>query len=415
MDGDSLATQLNGPEPALLARRLKQLEGLGLAAKTGPSGWVLAEAWQRSLRALGERGDILPQPHRALRGGDAERFHVVRPGQALPDGRGGASERTLVGRVVRKGLGDEVSGRTFYAVVETPTGDAYHVTVGARVADPLRVGDLVSLGTQREPAVQPVDRHLAQVAAAHHGVYQLTGNPEEPNARFAARRLRDLERAGVVASRAPGQWTVPPDLLAQLEKRHREGPARYRLSLEALPIGLDAQVGHRGPVWLDTVDVAGVAAKGFGAEVRAAVERRHDVLRERGVDPADFQGNAKVSGLEGRTVGREMARPSGLESGRVAGAGEPPHGPELARRVAGEAFGRQHRMTFLEKVPERFAGRIEVGPAGSGYLAVSDGARFVLVPAAPESRALIGTTVEVARDAQGRFVGVRPRGLDLGR
>jgi hypothetical protein len=110
-----------------------------------------------------------------------------------------------------------------------------------------------------------------------------------------------------------------------------------------------------------------------------------------------------------------MARSSGVGSGRVAGAGEPPHRPELARRAAGEAFGREHRMTFLEKVPERFAGRIEVGPAGSGYLAVSDGARFVLVPAAPASRALMGTKVEVTCDAHGRFVGLRPRGLDLGR
>jgi hypothetical protein len=300
-------------------------------------------------------------------------------------------------------------------VVETPTGDAYHVTVAARVADTLRVGALVSLRTQREPAVQPVDRHLAEVAAAHRGVYEVAGNADEPNARFAPRRLRDLERAGLVASRAPEQWTVPPDLLPQLEKRHSKAPARYRLSLEALPLGLDAQVGHREPVWLDTVDVAHVAAKGFGAEVRTALERRREVLRERGVAPADLQRDAKVSGLEGRTVGREMARPSSLGSGQVGGAGEPPHSPELARRAAGEAFGRAHRMTFLEKVPERFAGRVQAGPEGSTYLAVSDGARFVLVPAAPESRALMGTTVEVARDAHGRFVGLRPRGLDLGR
>ncbi len=415
VDGDSLATERNGPEPALLVRRLERLEGLGLAAKTGPSTWVVADDWQRSLRDLGERGDILKQMHRALHGGDAERFHVVRPGQALPDGRGGASEQTRVGRVVRKGLGDEINGRTFYAVVETPTGDAYHVTVGARVADTLRVGHLVSLGTQREPAVLPVDRHLARVAAAHDGVYQLAANAEESNARFAARRLRDLERAGLVAARAPGQWTVPPDLLAQLEKRHSKAPARYRLSLEALPLGLDAQVGYSEPVWLDTVDAVGVAGKGFGAEVRAAVERRREVLRERGVAPADFQRDAKVSGLEGRAVGKEMARASGLGSRPVVGASEPPRGPELTLRATGEAYGRQHRMTFLEKVPERFAGRIEVGPTGSRYLAVSDGARFVLVPASPESRALIGTTVEVTRDAHGRFVGLRPRGLDLGR
>ena len=115
---------------------------------------MLGEDWQQRLRELGERGDILKQMHRVLRGGDAERFHVVRPGQGLPDGQGGVEARTLVGRVVRKGLGDELHGRTFYAVIETPTGNAYHVTVAARVADSLRVGNLVSLGTKREPAVR---------------------------------------------------------------------------------------------------------------------------------------------------------------------------------------------------------------------------------------------------------------------
>jgi hypothetical protein len=110
---------------------------------------------------------------------------VVLPGQGLPDGKGGVEVRTLVGRVVRKGLGDELNGRTFSAVIETPTGDAYHLTVAPRVADTLRVGDLVSFGTKREPGVQPVDRHLAEVAAAYRGVYELAGNAEGHHARFA--------------------------------------------------------------------------------------------------------------------------------------------------------------------------------------------------------------------------------------
>ena len=38
--------------------------------RSAPSGWVLAENWQRRLRELGERGDILKQMHRALDGGD---------------------------------------------------------------------------------------------------------------------------------------------------------------------------------------------------------------------------------------------------------------------------------------------------------------------------------------------------------
>jgi type IV secretory pathway VirD2 relaxase len=466
VDVGSLADRRSGAEPALLIRRLKHLESLGLADNGVGGGWVLAEDWQRRLRELGERGDILKQMHRALHGGDAERFHVVRPGQGLPDGQGGVEERILVGRVVRKGLGDELRGGTFYAVVETPTGDAYHLTVTPRVADALRVGDLVSLRTKREPAVQPVDRHLVEVAAAHGGVYELAGGADHrDDARLAPRRLRELERVGLVASQAPGQWCVPSDLQAQLEKRYREAPGRYRVSMEALPLGLDAQVGHRGPVWLDTVDASRLAA-GFGAEVLAALERRRQVLRELGIAPDDPRRGAKVADLERRAVGDVMARRSGQQflegapngfrgrlqpgpegspylavsdgvrfvlieggpnkgsrigqlvevardgSGRAVLAEELASRGEHARRAAGESFARDTGMTFLKTVPEGFVGRLHAGPPGLGHLAVSDGARFVLVSATPEALALAGRTVAVERDPQGRFLGVRPRRLD---
>ncbi len=470
VDAASLVDRRGGPDPALLIRRLEQLESLGFAEKVARRGWVLGEDWRQRLRELGERGDVLKQMHRVLHGGDAERFHVVRPGQGLPEGQGGVEARTLVGRVVRKGLGDELHGRTFYAVFETPTGEAYHVTIATRMADTVRVGELVSFGTKREPAVQSVDRHLAEVAVAHRGVYELAGDAEgREGARFAARRLRELERVGVVTSQGPGRWTVPSDLLEQLEKRHRETPGRYRVFLEAQPLALDAQVGRRGPVWLDTVDAARLAPKGFGAEVLAALDRRRQVLRQLGIAPDDPQRGGKIADLERRAVGEEMARQSGqpfLDSTPIGFRGRLQRGPEgspylavsdgvrfvlvkdapqarsrtgqfvevvqdgsgrpvlaeeladrreLARRTPGEMFARECRMAFLRTVPEGFVGRVQEGPAGSGQLAVSDGARFVLVPATPEGLALEGKTVEVARDAQGRFVGFRQRSLDRGR
>ena len=249
----------------------------------------------------------------------------------------------------------------------------------------MRVGDLVSFGTKREPALQPVDRHLAEVAAAHRGVYELAGDAEWWNdvARFAARRLRDLERAGLVASRAPGQWSVPSDLLEQLDKRHREAPARYRVTLESLPLGLDAQVRHRGPVWLDMLDAAQLTTKGLGAEVRAALERRREVLRDLGIAPDDPERGAKIADLKRRAVGREMARQSGQQ--------------------------------FLESPPPGFRGFVQRGPEGSSYLAVSDGARFVLLPATRERLALEGKTVELVRDAHGRLVDLRAPSIDRGR
>jgi type IV secretory pathway VirD2 relaxase len=381
VDGRSLGQRPHGPEPALLVRRLERLETLGLADKVTPTAWVLAEDWQGQLRELGVRGDILKQMHRALDGGDPARLFVVRPGQGLPDGQGGVDERARVGRVVRKGLADELKGRAFFAVIETPRGNAFHVTVSARVAESLRVGDLVSFGTTRERAVQPFDRHLVEVAAAHRGVYALAGDHDPTRGtRTALYRLRELERLGLVATRAPGQWEVPADLIARLEAGHRDAPARYRLSLEALPLSLDAQVVRQGPVWLDAIDTRSLATSGFGAEVRAAVARRRHALSELGIAPGDPQREAKIQDLQRGAVGREIARRTG--------------------------------EAFVENIPARFRGRPQSGPEGAGYLAVSDGARFVLVPATPEAIALQGKTVDVAGDALGRFVGLRARGLD---
>jgi len=254
-----------------LLHRIEHLERLGVAERVSPSSWKLTPGWQKHLRDLGERGDIVKQLHRAMRGGDPARFYAVRPGQGLPDGRGGVEEGAMVGRVAAKGLEDESKG-VWYAVLETPTGGAYHVRLSARQAEITRTGDLVTFGTKREAAVRPVDRHIAEVAA-RDGVYALDrvgGQDGERHA--AAARLRELERLGMVTARAPDGWNVPSDLLEQLETRDREQPARCRLSVQPERLSLDAQVRHPGPVWLDTVDREREHVRGLGFAAMLAVQ-----------------------------------------------------------------------------------------------------------------------------------------------
>jgi type IV secretory pathway VirD2 relaxase len=454
-----------------LLDRLEHLERLGVAERVSPSSWSFTPDWQRQLRALGERGDIIKQIHRAMRGGDEARFHAVRPGQGLPDGRGGVDEQVQVGRVASKGLEDESKG-VWYAVLETPTGAAYHVRLTARQAEATRSGDLVMFGTAREAAVRPADRHIAEVAGRHGGVYARADDVDRADAaRAAAGRLRELARQGLVTAQDPGLWRVPPDLLEQLEQRHRDAP-RYRLSMQPAPMTLDAQVRHPGPVWLDTVDAPALAGSGFGAEVRQALERRRDALRELGIAPDDPHRDATLQELRRRAVGREIekrvgetfletvpegfrgrvhalpestpylavtdghrfvlvaATPEGrARAGQSVEVGRDAHGrmvlredpalaaerQERARQIAGETFARETRQTFLPTVPNGFRGWVQPGPEGAPHLAISDGRRFILVPATPETRALSGKTVEVSRDAQVRLVGLHRRDRDLDR
>ncbi|MGH7440111.1 MAG: DUF3363 domain-containing protein, partial [Polyangiaceae bacterium] len=372
MDAEAVRQRSRGDEEAgHLFGRLGHLERLGVAERMSPAVWKLAANWQKHLRDLGERGDIVKQLHRAMRGGDPERFHTVRPGQGLPDGRGGVEERMMVGRVADKGLEDESKG-IWYAVLETPTGGAYHVRLSARQAEVTRTGDLVTFGTKRDAAIRPVDRHIVEVAA-RGGVYELAdGGGREGEARSAGARLRELERLGMVTARSPDLWNVPPDLLDRLEARRREQPPRFHLAVQPARLSLDEQARHQGPVWLDSVDRATLARQGFGAEVAVALERRQQALDALGIRADDPQRPTKLRELEEGAVGRGIQRETG--------------------------------WTRVEPIPSGFRGRVHPPQGDAPYLAVSDGQRFVLVPATREARACVGRTVGVSRDASGRAV-----------
>ncbi len=361
-------------DESLLVARLEHLQGLRLAERVSATSWRLVEGWQKRLRDLGSRGDILQQIHAAVRG-DPSRYDAVRRGEVLPP-EPGATSAVVTGRVAGKGLSDELKG-TFYAVVETPAGRAYHVPLDARSAQTVSVGDLVSLATPPEMPVRPADRQIAEAARAGGGV--LTVDPSAGGeAQALARRLRDLERVGLAAAERPGRWKVPPDLLERLAERARDAPPRYRLVVRKEPLSLKEQVVHQGPVWLDRVETKTLARWGLGADVQQAVVARSEALRRLGIGPNDPDRVAKVRELERRALGAEIAARSG--------------------------------MTFLARVPEGFRGRIQpaerAGPPDA-YAVVSDGQRFVVLRATPALRALQGQSVAVARDAKGRLV-VRP-------
>ena len=361
-------------DPSALIARLVHLEGLRLAERLSATSWRLAEGWQQPLRELAARGDILKQIHAAI-SGDPARYRIVRNGEAVPTDAAGGT-RVVSGRVASKGLSDELKG-AFYAVVETPTGRAYHVPLDARGAEAMRPGDIVSFTTRPEAPVRPADRQIAEAARAQGGVYTAeptAGTPSHPH----ERRLRELERMGLAIPEAPHRWKVSPDLLHELAERQRDAPVRHRLLFRKEPLSLEAQVRHPGPVWLDRVEAGSLARYGFGAELKGAIAQRREALRRLGVQPDDPNRSTKLR--------------------------------EIERRVLGEEIAARSRQAFLPTAPDGFRGRVQVGDAGSpraAYAVVSDGQRFILLRATPALQAAHGKTVTVTRDAQGRLL-VRP-------
>jgi type IV secretory pathway VirD2 relaxase len=366
-------------DDSTLVARLEHLEAMRLAERVSPSTWLLQPGWQAELRALGSRGDILKQLHAAVRG-DPARYRIVGEGEALEPGL--AWDAGVVsGRVARKGLSDELKGR-LYAVIETPTGDAVHVPLDPRSAEDLRPGDIVSVTSQLERAIRPVDRHIADVARARAGLYTLIADATDATARAARWRLRELERLGLAMAAGHDGRRLPPDLLARLQARHRAAPPKHRLVFRKEPLSLAEQIRYRGPVWLDRVDASTLAPYGFGAELRHTVENRAETLRQLGIEPDD---------------------PSRLAALR-----------ERERRAVGEQLAASLRQTFVGRMPERFRGRVEirVAPGGFSYAVISDGSRFGVMETTASLRALRGKSVVLARDSKGRLV-VRPD-LDRG-
>ena len=113
-----------GPDDPRLRRlmigRLQHLETMGLAAEGEPGQWAVAEGAQAKLRELGSRGDIIRTIGAALkeRGQDRplDSYAVVS----------GAPEKPIAGRLIDKGLHDELTG-TAYAVIDGTDGRTHHV------------------------------------------------------------------------------------------------------------------------------------------------------------------------------------------------------------------------------------------------------------------------------------------------
>ncbi|MGY3362820.1 type IV secretory pathway VirD2 relaxase [Bradyrhizobium sp. GM0.4] len=106
---------------ALKVGRLRRLESLGLAHQLGPGQWVMDEAAETTLRELSEGGDIIKRIHRSL----TERG-IIERGTASYVLAGESLDVPIVGRLVDRGLDDELKG-TAYAVVDSVDGRSHHI------------------------------------------------------------------------------------------------------------------------------------------------------------------------------------------------------------------------------------------------------------------------------------------------
>jgi len=289
----------------VLRSRLQRLEGMGLAERVDANRWKLQLGVAATLKAMGEREDVLDTMRRAIKG--QQRELVVHDVD-------GPNARSVIGRIAGKGLADELNDRG-YLVVDGIDGRAHYLKlpVGTDLSK-LPMHAIVEAKPQgREKAV---DRSILK--ASKDGIYSTTSHlaqlrqagDRDPQAaaEIHLRRLEALRRAGVVERMADGVWEIPDDLRHRAQQHDAQRTAGPVIELRShLPI--EHQVRAIGATWLDrnlAVD-GGVANKGFGAQVHDAMQSRVDFLAEQGL--ADRRGQRVIlaRNLLGTLRSRELA------------------------------------------------------------------------------------------------------------
>jgi len=296
-------------ERELLMGRLQHLRSLGLASAPQPGVWVVHTDAERTLRAMGERGDIIRTMQRAMSGQQRE-LAVFQPGE---DGR------AIVGRVVGKGLADELYDKG-YLIIDGMDGKAHYVVLPPRSElEQYPTGAVVEVKGSAD--VRAADRNIAALAVDgvyrtdHHlAVAQGQATPDrDPREVVAAhvRRLEALRRAGIVERVAEGVWYVPSDLAEQgrqYDTQRLGGGVAVELKSH-LPIERQARV--IGATWLDQQLIGGgkgLGDLGFGAEVKDALRQRADFLIEQRLAERHGQRVALARNLLATLRGRELAK-----------------------------------------------------------------------------------------------------------
>ena len=345
----------------LLIGRLQRLQRLGLADEVQPGTWAVHADAEKTLRALGERGDIIRTMQRAMSGQPRE-LAVFELGD---DGR------TVIGRVAAKGLADELRDRA-YLVIDGVDGKAHYVALNAR-DEPANypIGAVVEVRGSAD--VRATDRNIAALASGglyrtdHHlaiaqGQTKAGRDPQEVVAAHV-RRLEALRRAGIVERVAEGLWKVPDDLPEQGRRYDAQRLGGVAVELKShLPIERQARV--IGATWLDQQLIGGARGLGdlgFGSEVRSALQQRADFLVEQGLAQRRGQRVILARNLLATLRNREVV--------------------QAAKDIAVET-GLEHRPVADG---QRVAGiyRRSIMLASGRYAMLDDGMGFSLVPWKP--------------------------------
>jgi len=254
----------------LIVGRLQHLQRLDLASAAGPSQWIVVSDAERTLRGLGIRRDIIKTMHRAMMGQGIKRSVTD---YAIHEEN---SASAIVGRLVSKGLHDELTGEA-YATIDSVDGRLHYVRFPDTTAleytpsagGVVEVRHLATDAPGRTRAVLAVRSDLAiqeQVGAKgatwldHQLVVRKpvslsqAGFGQEVREAFEA-RIDHLAAEGL-ARRTANCVVFARNLLETLRRRELDGAAERIESSEAIPYRLASDGESISGVYRRRVDLS---------------------------------------------------------------------------------------------------------------------------------------------------------------
>jgi len=184
----------------LMLGRAAKLERLGLAEEVGSARWTLKPGIESALRDLGVRGDIIKTMHRAMTGAGHE------PDVTSFALHGDAVAEPVLGRLVARGLHDELKGSA-YAIVEGVDGRTHH----------LRFSDLEMTGDARPGAI--VEARAYEDAGGHKRLSLATRSDFTIGAQITASGATWIDRQLLAREPATGGGGFGAELREAMDRR----------------------------------------------------------------------------------------------------------------------------------------------------------------------------------------------------
>ncbi len=291
--------------------RLNELERLGLADEVRPGVWRIDNDLQGRLRAIGANTEIVNKVRSHMKGGEITPIVLMN--------KDDMSQSPVTGKVIGKGLVNELYD-TKYVVVSGEDGRTYYSAL-SRYSEQggmeARPGDVITIGSHKEPASGAADRNVVELSKNNGGVYdsekhraaKLVGARSDFDVghyiESHTKRMNALTSRGLVVKISDSQWKIPSDLIDQINAH----PALNRGNQSFIQVerhsalSLEQQVDANGFTWLDSRIASGGYSKivmqpiksPFQKELQAAMESRFRKLSDMGLVSLQVDGTVRLA------------------------------------------------------------------------------------------------------------------------